>query len=883
MTVTAPEVAPQETTLLSPPTDDVVISVRNAGKMYRIYDRPQDRLKHMLLWRFGRHYGREFWALRNVSFEVRRGETVGIIGRNGSGKSTLLQIIAGTLAPTEGEVQVKGRVAALLELGSGFNPEFTGRENVYLNGAILGLSREEIDARFDDIAAFADIGEFIDQPVKFYSSGMVVRLAFAVQAHVSPDILIVDEALAVGDIAFQSRCLDKIKQLTDCGVTIVFVTHDIGTFQNLCTHGYLLHHGMLFSSGRPAQVAMQYYELMRESEHARQRLMASPGDAEQVQHELYRREEEIKRKTGAGEYRFGTGAARIVDYCVLDAEGRETSTLYVGKPFRVVTTIKFYDHVENIAIGIMFRNAQGQNLMGMHSYVEHRVNFGPHDAGERLEIGCEQIMLLNPGDYLLHIGIADCRSDYDFTSLDYRNNLMKVTVVGKPLGYGLIHTRPLFWSGGRTPVQSWQSMAWKSWEEWTLERCEKYAPDARRILEIGGQGAELAPFLAQRDRQLTTLNFPTGDICRPTPYSDGAFDLIVCKMTFEHLYDPFAAAAEITRLLAPGGILLLSTVWSWRYQTAPGFDDYWRFSTAGLVQLFPRLTIVEAGYDLDDRRKDCRLDGVPIDELGGWREHWYVYLVAKKPDISESLSDQVIPYRFPRHVLNYTLNDIKTIYESILADPVIQPVIDEIMSHTNESVRERGIASGATEERALPGDPQFVSTGYYRMMLGRYAFAGAMFCRGAEVLDTGSGLGWGAFLVSHFARRVTAFDREPELIAFCREIWRAQNIVWSVGDMRDLSFLTDMRYDVVLGMEVIEHLSRDDGERYIAEAARVVRPGGVFIGTSYFPVSRDEALAMRANNPAHLHIFTSDEILMLLRQYFSNAIIICSWMFIAVR
>ncbi|MBO9343020.1 MAG: methyltransferase domain-containing protein [Roseiflexus sp.] len=602
-----------------------------------------------------------------------------------------------------------------------------------------------------------------------------------------------------------------------------------------------------------------------------------------MQHELRRREEEIKRKTGAGEYRFGTGAARIVDYCVLDTEGRETASLFVGKPFRVVTTIEFYDHVENIAIGIMFRNAQGQNLMGMHSYVEHRVNFGPHDAGERLEIGCEQIMLLNPGDYLLNIGIADCRSDYDFTNLDSRNNLMKVTVAGKPLGYGLIHTRPLFWSGGRTPVQSWQSMAWKSWEEWTLERCEKYAPDARRILEIGGQGAELARFLAQRDRQLTTLNFPTGDICRPTPYSDGAFDLIVCKMTFEHLYDPFAAAAEITRLLAPGGILLLSTVWSWRYHTAPGFDDYWRFSTAGLVQLFPRLTIVETGYDLDDRRKDCRFDGVPVDELGGWREHWYVYLVAKKPDISESLSDQVIPYRFPRHVLNYTLNDIKTIYESILADPAIQPVVDEIMSHTNESVRERGIASGATEERALPGDPQFVSTGYYRMMLGRYAFAGAMFCRGAEVLDTGSGLGWGAFLVSHFARRVTAFDREPELVAFCREIWRAQNILWSVGDMCDLSFLTDMRYDVVLGMEVIEHLSRDDGERYIAEAARVVRPGGVFIGTSYFPVSRDEALAAQANNPAHLHIFTSDEMLMLLRRYFSNAVIIGSWMFIAVR
>jgi ABC-type polysaccharide/polyol phosphate transport system ATPase subunit len=266
MTVSAPDIAPQETTLLSPPTDDVVISVRNVGKMYRIYDRPQDRLKHMLLWRFGRHYGHEFWALRNVSFEVRRGETVGIIGRNGSGKSTLLQIIAGTLAPTEGEVQVKGRVAALLELGSGFNPEFTGRENVYLNGAILGLSREEIDARFDDIAAFADIGEFIDQPVKFYSSGMVVRLAFAVQAHVSPDILIVDEALAVGDIAFQHKCTRHIKKLIDNGTTFLFVSHSTSSIKSLCSRGLWLDGGQMHYYGSAGVAVEKYLAFMRMSE-----------------------------------------------------------------------------------------------------------------------------------------------------------------------------------------------------------------------------------------------------------------------------------------------------------------------------------------------------------------------------------------------------------------------------------------------------------------------------------------------------------------------------------------------------------------------------------------------------------------------------------------
>ncbi len=263
MVTPATDSVPQEAALPPVSSSDVVISVRNVGKMYRIYDQPQDRLKHMLLWRFGRHYGREFWALRGVSFEVRRGETVGIIGRNGSGKSTLLQIIAGTLAPTEGEVQVKGRVAALLELGSGFNPEFTGRENVYLNGAILGLSRDEIDARFDEIAAFADIGEFIDQPVKFYSSGMVVRLAFAVQTVVNPEILIVDEALAVGDVYFQHKCMRRIKMMIDSGMSLLLVTHDTATTKRFCRRAVWLDSGQTQAIGDAGIVVEKYLAFMR--------------------------------------------------------------------------------------------------------------------------------------------------------------------------------------------------------------------------------------------------------------------------------------------------------------------------------------------------------------------------------------------------------------------------------------------------------------------------------------------------------------------------------------------------------------------------------------------------------------------------------------------
>lgn len=246
--------------------DDVVISVRNVGKMYRIYNKPQDRLKHMLLWRFGKQYGRDFWALRDVSFEVRRGETMGIIGRNGSGKSTLLQIIAGTLAPTEGEVMVRGRVAALLELGSGFNPEFTGRENVYLNGTILGLSRDEIDARFDEIAAFADIGDFIEQPVKFYSSGMVVRLAFAVMVHIEPDILVVDEALAVGDLAFVAKCLTRMDQFIRQGKTLLVVSHDLGMIKNTTRNTVFLHSGRIHFIGTSSEATALYANQLTEDQ-----------------------------------------------------------------------------------------------------------------------------------------------------------------------------------------------------------------------------------------------------------------------------------------------------------------------------------------------------------------------------------------------------------------------------------------------------------------------------------------------------------------------------------------------------------------------------------------------------------------------------------------
>jgi lipopolysaccharide transport system ATP-binding protein len=254
---------------------DIAIRVQNLSKCYHIYDNPSDRLKQFVAPRLQRlagqspkQYFREFWALKEVSFEIKKGETVGIIGRNGSGKSTLLQMICGTLNPTSGSIQTSGRIAALLELGSGFNPEFTGRENVHMNAAILGLSNEEVDDRFGEIAAFADIGQFIEQPVKTYSSGMYVRLAFAVNILSNPEIMIVDEALAVGDMAFQAKCMTALNRIRERGTTVLFVSHDTGAVKSLCSRGIYLERGTLQEIGPAGDVAGRYIRKMREEMNA---------------------------------------------------------------------------------------------------------------------------------------------------------------------------------------------------------------------------------------------------------------------------------------------------------------------------------------------------------------------------------------------------------------------------------------------------------------------------------------------------------------------------------------------------------------------------------------------------------------------------------------
>ena len=343
--------------------DNIAIRVNNLSKCYHIYGRPQDRLDQYIIPRLNRlvgrqskNYFREFWALQDISFEVKKGETVGIIGRNGSGKSTLLQIICGILTPTSGSVETNGRIAALLELGSGFNPEFTGRENVYMNGTILGLSKEEIDTRFDDIAAFADIGEFIEQPVKTYSSGMFVRLAFAVNIMSQPEIMIVDEALAIGDMNFQAKCMTAIKRIQEAGTTVLFVSHDIGAVKSLCSRGIYLEHGELKSVGTAAVVAEHYVRMMREEMNEEQRRFVrtnstfpsvkdkTESTASEIQGKELKESRDFDRRVE--QFRYGTGGARITYVEFLNTDDEPINSVEFNQEVRIRIYFKSYSDLD---------------------------------------------------------------------------------------------------------------------------------------------------------------------------------------------------------------------------------------------------------------------------------------------------------------------------------------------------------------------------------------------------------------------------------------------------------------------------------------------------------------------------------------------------------
>ena len=407
-------------------SSEIAISVADVSKRYQIYDAPSDRLKQMLT-RARKQYFREFNALKNISFEVRKGETVGIIGRNGSGKSTLLQIICGTLNPTDGTLHTRGRIAALLELGAGFNPDFTGRENVYMNAAILGLSQSEIEQRFDDIAAFADIGEFIEQPVKSYSSGMSVRLAFAVAINVDAQILIVDEALSVGDELFQRKCFSRIEAIRAKGATILFVSHSGGTIIELCDRAILLDSGEKLAEGAPKKIVARYQKLLYAPPEKQEAVRDQIRNANVIGEDLIATNIEQKENIGGGELgpnpshlkesydpglmpkstvAYEPHGAHIESPAILTLSGEQVNHLIRGQSYRFAYTVRFLDGASKVAFGMLIKTTSGIELGGRVSASSPSTgieNVRP-DTTYRVEFDfrCQ----LNPGVYFLNAGVT---------------------------------------------------------------------------------------------------------------------------------------------------------------------------------------------------------------------------------------------------------------------------------------------------------------------------------------------------------------------------------------------------------------------------------------------------------------------------------------------
>ncbi len=385
--------------------EDIAIRVADVSKIYKLYNKPSDRLKESLKLTRRKCY-QEHYALNHINMEIRRGETVGIIGTNGSGKSTILKIITGVLNQTSGEVQVNGRISALLELGAGFNGEYTGIENVYLNGTMIGFSREEIDERLQSILEFADIGDFINQPVKTYSSGMFVRLAFAVAINIDPEILIVDEALSVGDVFFQAKCYHKFEEFKKMGKTIVFVSHDLGSVNKYCDRVILLEKGNKRAEGEPKEMIDLYKKIMVNQDAPEDR-EASDGTDHMDSDERTDSSENRLWKDRMVENPncsvYGSGEADIIDYCILDETGRITNILNKGDTFTIKMKVRFNQDVRDPIMAYTIRDKQGTEITGTNTMYED-VDLGTVRKGEIKVVSFTQKLDLKGGEYLLCLG-----------------------------------------------------------------------------------------------------------------------------------------------------------------------------------------------------------------------------------------------------------------------------------------------------------------------------------------------------------------------------------------------------------------------------------------------------------------------------------------------
>jgi lipopolysaccharide transport system ATP-binding protein len=435
-------------------SDKVAIRVSNLCKRYEIYDTPRARLQQFIvppLLRLTRQkqkcYFHEFWALNNVSFEIEKGETVGIIGRNGSGKSTLLQMICGTLTPTSGEIQTSGRIAALLELGSGFNPEFTGRENVYMNAAVLGLSKEEIDVRFTDIVAFADIGQFIEQPVKTYSSGMYVRLAFAVIAHVDADILVIDEALSVGDAIFTQKCMRFIRNFQRNG-TLIFVSHDTASVQNICKSGIWLKNGSIEQKGTAKNVSEAYLQYTLQEIYGDESKLTSIGTNNSYENSAtaeptppividYEAIASVRNNIDAAKG-WKTGQAEIIFVSLTrKIDGRE-GAFEGGERLRMIIRAKAQEFLQNPILGFLVRDRLGQDLFGENTLSFTNQTPCTIESGMIFEGVFEFTLPMLPnGQYAVMTSVADGNLNENIQH-HWMHDTLIINVSSSKIRYGLV-------------------------------------------------------------------------------------------------------------------------------------------------------------------------------------------------------------------------------------------------------------------------------------------------------------------------------------------------------------------------------------------------------------------------------------------------------------
>ncbi len=408
---------------------DFAIRVQDVTKLYKLYDKPSDRFKESLGLSKKIKY-REHYALHNLNFDVQKGECVGIIGTNGAGKSTILKIITGVLNPTSGNVEINGRISALLELGAGFNMEYTGLENIYLNGTMIGFSRSEIDQKLDDILSFADIGDFIHQPVKTYSSGMFVRLAFAVAINIDPEILIVDEALSVGDVFFQAKCYKKFEDFKQQGKTILFVSHDLGSISKYCDRVVLLNKGQKLAEGKPKEMVDMYKKVLvgqLDLDHVEeeQENMAKSPNIEQILNKkcedgTWKRQ--LTNNQNAIEY--GDKKAEIVDYAILDDQGNITNSVEKGKDFYIRMKVRMNEPIQLPIFAYSIKDSKGTEITGTNTMYE-KTNF---EVGKIMDVTFRQKMSLQGGEYLLSLGCTSFEAD-DFVVYHRLYDVCNIAVV----------------------------------------------------------------------------------------------------------------------------------------------------------------------------------------------------------------------------------------------------------------------------------------------------------------------------------------------------------------------------------------------------------------------------------------------------------------------